>query len=154
MRRSFHLDASAEDTMSGSSRLLFWAVTCLVAFCALSVEANSTLAPTVTGHTTLGPSGKVTTLGPSAPQPTVTPVPGGLRPDGLLALAHSVDTHSWGGRAIRAPGATATPQHGGPPQVRLRPSGCGAAGWKGAGESLGRCAVSDPPRRVGCRDAF
>uniref|UniRef100_A0A8C0ZUI4 Sialomucin core protein 24 n=1 Tax=Castor canadensis TaxID=51338 RepID=A0A8C0ZUI4_CASCN len=61
--------------MSGSSRLLFWAVTCLVAFCALSVEANSTLAPTVTGHTTLGPSGKVTTLGPSAPQPTVTPVP-------------------------------------------------------------------------------
>uniref|UniRef100_A0A250YBY0 Sialomucin core protein 24 n=1 Tax=Castor canadensis TaxID=51338 RepID=A0A250YBY0_CASCN len=61
--------------MSGSSRLLFWAVTCLVAFCALSVEANSTLAPTVTGRTTLGPSGKVTTLGPSAPQPTVTPVP-------------------------------------------------------------------------------
>ncbi|KAM4866305.1 sialomucin core protein 24 [Thomomys bottae] len=59
--------------MSGLARLLFWAATCRAAFCAFSVEPNTTVAPTVTQSTTLAPTRIVSTPVPSPSQPTVVP---------------------------------------------------------------------------------
>ncbi|XP_048209676.1 sialomucin core protein 24 [Perognathus longimembris pacificus] len=61
--------------MSGLARLLFWAATCLVAFCALSVEANSTVTPNVTEPSTLAPTKTVPTPVPTPSHPTTVPAP-------------------------------------------------------------------------------
>ncbi|XP_012877873.1 PREDICTED: sialomucin core protein 24 [Dipodomys ordii] len=61
--------------MSGLARLLFWAATCLAAFCALSVEANSTVTSNVTEPATPAPTKPVTTRVPTPSQPTTAPAP-------------------------------------------------------------------------------
>ncbi|EHB08355.1 Sialomucin core protein 24 [Heterocephalus glaber] len=64
--------------MSGVSRLLLWAATCLAALClqnALSVNPNVTATPTGTANTTLVPTKIVLTTVTSTPSPTI-PTPG------------------------------------------------------------------------------
>ncbi|ELW50093.1 Sialomucin core protein 24 [Tupaia chinensis] len=64
-------DPSAEDTMSGLSRALLWAATCLVALCVLSAAQNTTLAPILTSATTTN----ITVTPVTSLSPVPTPVP-------------------------------------------------------------------------------
>ncbi|KAL6091494.1 hypothetical protein STEG23_032305 [Scotinomys teguina] len=69
VRRSFLRDAWAEDTMSGVSRRLLWAATCLAALCvAAAQQQNSSVTPNVTEIVTSKPV--PTTLTPTTPPET------------------------------------------------------------------------------------
>lgn len=73
-RRSFLLDAWPEDTMSGVSRRLLWAATCLAALCVAAAQmGNSPPPPNVTE-----PSPVTNTPVPATLTPTV--LPGGCPP--------------------------------------------------------------------------
>lgn len=73
-RSSFLLDAWPEDTMSGVSRRLLWAATCLAALCVAAAQTGtSSIPPNVTE-----PSSATSTPVPTTLTPTV--LPGGRPP--------------------------------------------------------------------------
>jgi hypothetical protein len=98
---AFLPDAWAEDTMSGSSRRLLWAATCLAVLCVSAAQPNiTTLAPNVTEVPTT-----TTKVVPTTQMPTVLP----------------------GGRPPHAPSRWGLAQHGRPAGGR-RPDGVGGEG--------------------------
>ncbi|MBZ3879314.1 Sialomucin core protein 24 [Sciurus carolinensis] len=90
--------------MSGFSRRLLWAATCLAVVCVLSADSNSSVTPTEAELHTSATTKVAPTPTPSA-SPVTTPAPGERRSNGLPAFVWPAEPHSLPGtRGVRPGG--------------------------------------------------
>lgn len=141
--------------MSGFSRRLLWAATCLSVVCVLSEQSNSSVTPSGTESPTLA----ATTAVPTTPaSPVTTLAPGERRPNGLPAFVCPAEPHCLPGtRGARARRAAlrgrrrGLGQHGGPPRSGRGRARCGRTGRerperRGREGLCGRWAALTPKR--------
>lgn len=115
---AFLPDAWAEDTMSGSSRRLLWAATCLAVLCVSAAQQNTTVAPNVTQAPTTTSKVVPTTLTPTVlpgGRPPHGPSRWGLAQHGRPAGVRRPD--EWGAKATGELGLERCPQRRHPPSA-------------------------------------